>query len=300
LCNTKLSQVIDIKKSTRHRFKFWQWIVGLFLIVSVSIISAFIIISIVVYFLSNANVKNLISLDIENPNSVGNFFLLFLSFLPALLSIYVTNKYWHKSNWQNLVSWGCKFNWSKVIKQTFLLFLALAVISVFEILILRGVDSINFLPPYREFFTCFIIILIFCPIQVLTEEVFFRGYLSAFALHFISSKVLVWLLISFIFASFHFVGETSISEELPRFTGLFIIGMTASILSDIRKGLDLSVSYHLSMNIAAFALIGYPSNDMPKSYLFERVSFSVDWVGVFIVLVFSLLTILYYLKYYNK
>jgi len=180
-------------------------------------------------------------------------FLIIVTFLAGLLSLFFGIKNIHKRKIVTLITSRDKVDWSRI----FYAFSIWAVIGVAMIAVgyfMSPEDYVwNFKP--LPFFILVVISFLFLPIQTSMEELLFRGYLmQGFGTWFKKSFVAL-LLTSVIFGLLH--GLNPEVEKLGWISMVYYIGtgLVLGIFTLMDEGTELALGFHAANNIIAAVLV---------------------------------------------
>ena len=186
-------------------------------------------------------------------NSNLYLFLIILTFLAGLLSLFLGIKVIHKRKIITLITSREKTDWSRVF-YAFKIWAAIGVIMVLVGYFIAPEDYVwNFKP--LPFFILLVISLLFLPIQTSMEELLFRGYLmQGFGTWFKNSFVAL-ILTSVIFGLLH--GLNPEVEKLGWITMVYYIGtgLVLGIFTLMDEGTELSLGFHAANNIIAAVFV---------------------------------------------
>jgi len=200
-------------------------------------------------FMNSAN-DNFTSLGI---NSNLYLFLILLTFLGGLISLFFGIKQIHKRNIVTLITSRNKVDWSR-FGFAFLIWGAIGIVMIGIGYFMSPEDYVwNFKP--LPFFILVIISFLFLPIQTSMEELLFRGYLmQGFGTWFKKSFVAL-ILTSVIFGLLH--GLNPEVEKLGWISMVYYIGtgLVLGIFTLMDEGTELALGFHAANNIVAAVLV---------------------------------------------
>jgi len=180
-------------------------------------------------------------------------FLIILTFLAGLLSLFLGVKFIHKRKIVTLITSRSKVDWSRI----FYAFSIWAIIGVVMIAVgyfMSPEDyDWNFKP--LPFFILVLISFLFLPIQTSMEELLFRGYLmQGFGTWFKKSFVAL-ILTSVIFGLLH--GLNPEVEKLGWISMVYYIGtgLVLGIFTLMDEGTELALGFHAANNMIAAVLV---------------------------------------------
>lgn len=180
-------------------------------------------------------------------------FLMILTFLGGLLSLFFGIKKIHKRKIVTLITSRDKVDWNRF----FYAFSVWAIIGVVLIAIGYIVSPEDYVWNFKPlpFFILIIISFLFLPIQTSMEELLFRGYLmQAFGTWFKKSFVAL-ILTSVIFGLLH--GLNPEVEKLGWISMVYYIGtgLVLGIFTLMDEGTELALGFHAANNIVAAVLV---------------------------------------------
>ncbi|MEQ9643092.1 MAG: type II CAAX endopeptidase family protein [Alphaproteobacteria bacterium] len=131
-------------------------------------------------------------------------------------------------------------------------------------------------------------------LQVLAEEVVFRGYLLQ-ALRLLLPRWVVWFAVSALFALAHGLNPEASSDYAFLFL-FFVMGGYLTFLPFYSNGLETAFGAHLANNVMALLVVGNPLSNFPTSTVFwapaPGVLESLVSISVVLALHFALLHLL--------
>ncbi len=233
----------------------------------------------------------------ENSDSTGyivQYILLMLSislFLPANLLVVPLI---HRRKWRTLLHVGARINW-RGFRASLSVSLLLLLIWV-NLILVSGEGRFN---PNFDLRVWIIVVLLSCvliPLQILAEEVFFRGYLMQAVARFTAGFWLRWLIPAFLFGALHFFNDGVVEAGWWAMVYYILISLYLGLLVFRGNGLEYSAGFHLSTNIIALLIITSPDLSLGISTLIEapdsiwganEILFGLGYFALHYVLVFS-------------
>ena len=200
-------------------------------------------------FMASAN-ENFANLGMD---SNLYLFLIIITFLFGLLSLFLGIKKIHNRKIVTLITSREKVDWNRV----FYAFSVWAIIRVLMISIgyyMSPEDYVwNFKP--LPFFILVIISLLFLPIQTSMEELLFRGYLMQGFGTWFKNSFAALILTSVIFGLLH--GLNPEVEKLGMISMVYYIGtgLVLGIFTLMDEGTELSLGFHAANNIVAAVFV---------------------------------------------
>ena len=212
------------------------------------------------------------------------FAFTFLPFVLMLLGVLLATRIVHGRGPLSLMTAGPRFRWSQTAASCAMIFiLALAVLGL---TLLISPQSIDFVLDPLAFLLFLPLVLILVPLQVLAEEVLFRGYLLQVVGRFCSHPLALLLLPSGLFWAAH------LGSDLTQQGGIWAILLYAvsalylTYLALACDGLEHALGVHLGINLFAFLIEGvagswYPT---PTVFLAREVDFRFSLLAMVAIL----------------
>lgn len=224
-----------------------------------------------------------------------SFSLIMLGFLALLLLLLVSIKFIHQRKFATLWSDQDKFRW-KEFAAGIIITLVLAV----------GSDVVaHYISPHEHTWvfnqTKFIwflpVALIFIPIQTLSEEVFFRGYLyQMFGLVFKNAWPAL-IASSIIFGAFHF-GNAEMGISFWKMAVVYIgSGLMIGLSVLLSKGIEFGWGFHLINNLYLSLITSFPGSSLDGPTIFSVPKPSADRVLVEFAIQFLVFTTVLLIRY---
>lgn len=269
--------MLYLKSNEDGRNKWWHWVLGL------------IFISILTGLLLGLCVVGIVALDgvqglgtIENNASPLYFILIFVSFPPVLLAIWVCWKFWHKWTWISMLSAKSNFNWKLFFIALAACFFVIVIWTSIETLLPTELGKIQWVFNAQTYWYYLPFILLLIPIQAATEEILFRGYLNKFLYRFTRRYTVTYVVTSVLFASMHFFNYEAGHSFWLYMLVIFMFGLTCCILTHRFDGLEVAIAYHIAGNVFVISIFSYDVDDMPITYLFQAGEPVIVWLNVMI------------------
>lgn len=200
-------------------------------------------------FLASAN-ENFSTLGID---SNLYLFLIILTFLFGLLSLFFGIKKVHNRKIITLITSRDKIDWNRVF-YAFSIWTIIGVVMITVGYFISPEDYVWNFKPF-SFFILVVISFLFLPIQTSMEELLFRGYLmQGFGTWFKNSFVTL-ILTSIIFGLLH--GLNPEVEKLGWISMVYYIGtgLVLGIFTLMDEGTELALGFHAANNIVAAVLV---------------------------------------------
>lgn len=180
-------------------------------------------------------------------------FLMLISFVFALLALYLVVKYFHKQPFIEVATSRKKMDWSRFFFAFGLWTVITVVVTVATYYANPENYEVNFQPV--QFAILAIIGIALIPIQTSTEEYVFRGYLmQGFAL-LAKNKWFPLLMTSLIFGTLHIMNPEV--EKMGYIILIYYIGtgLFLGILALMDEGIELSLGFHAANNLIGALLV---------------------------------------------
>lgn len=183
--------------------------------------------------------------------SFGFVMLPFVFLLPAVL---LANKLVHGRSPRSLLTGRARFRWSQTLSSlATIMLLTLAVLAAGRLL---SPEAVVFVLDPQAFLLFLPLVLILVPIQVLAEEVLFRGYLVQAVGRFIARPWAVILLPTLLFWGAHLNNGPVVQGGLWAVAVYGVMAFYLTYLAVIGDGLEHSLGVHLGINLFAFLIQG--------------------------------------------
>ncbi len=288
-----------INQAIKPENKFWKYLLGSFIVFIAAQIG-----SIPILFAVNAKsikdkkpfpvTQDAIFASLESNLSL---FLMLLTFVVSIISLYFVVKYLHKQSFLSVTTSRKKVDWSRILFSFFLW----AIVSTAMILVDYYCNpndfKLNFKP--QQFAILALISIIMIPIQTSTEEYLFRGYLMQGFGNLAKNRWFPLLMTSLIFGSLHFfnpevtkMGNTVMIYYIG--TGLFL-----GILTLMDDGMELSLGFHAANNITGALLVTSDWTAFKTYSIFKDISTPSVGLEIFIpvFVIFPILLFIFSKKY---
>ncbi|MCY1479873.1 CAAX amino terminal protease self- immunity [compost metagenome] len=186
-------------------------------------------------------------------NSNLTLFFMLISFVFAMLGLYLIVKYFHKQKFIEVATSRKKMDWSRFFFSFGLWAVITTVVTIATYYASPENYEINFQPV--QFAVLAIIAIALIPIQTSTEEYVFRGYLmQGFAL-LAKNKWFPLMMTSLIFGLLHIVNPEV--EKMGYIILVYYIGtgLFLGILALMDEGIELSLGFHAANNLVGALLV---------------------------------------------
>ncbi|MBA9074917.1 hypothetical protein GGR22_003094 [Flavobacterium gossypii] len=234
---------------------FWKYIVGSILIIIASTAGQF-------PWIIAIGIKSLTEKE-EFPqdqntmmtylNSNLTLFFMLISFVFAMLGLYLIVKYFHKQKFIEVATSRKKMDWSRFFFSFGLWAVITTVVTIATYYASPENYEINFQPV--QFAVLAIIAIALIPIQTSTEEYVFRGYLmQGFAL-LAKNKWFPLVMTSLIFGLLHIMNPEV--EKMGYIILVYYIGtgLFLGIVALMDEGIELSLGFHAANNLIGALLV---------------------------------------------
>jgi uncharacterized protein len=238
-----------------------------------------------IYLKKSANGEHISQGDLDTIGHIMGHFpshislpLVMMGFVFLLLMTLFGVRYIHRRNTRTLWSEQEKFRWLDFLKGAGITLLLMGIAHGSILLFSPGEYKWVFDPV--KFYPFMVVVLIFVPLQTLSEEMFFRGYLyQGFGTAFnyfnrernasINSKWVSFLLTGICFGAFHF-NNPEMGINLWKVAVVYIgSGLMIGLSVLLTGGIEYGWGYHLVNNLFAFLFVTFPgsASDGPTLYL---------------------------------
>lgn len=266
------------------KFGFWRYILTIFLVVGVMLVTQFILIGIA--YLVEGN------LDILTYPPITILWVSMLPFGAALLALLLAVRFIHKIPIKLFFTRHSRFQWQTSLLSA-LIWILLAAISDIVLSIFQP-GNYQFSFQAGVFFPYMIVALILFPIQITAEESFFRAYLQPAFLRLTKVWWLAILLQAILFGLLHGANSEvtvyGILTTMPFYIG---IGILLGLVTYKFLGLEAALGLHLANNLYASLLVTFTGSSIDSPALF-RIS---AYQPVTSLIVFFVTAVLYYVLF---
>lgn len=244
-----------IEQGIQSENKFWKYIVGSILVILASTIGQVpLLLAVIGKSLSEGKGIPENQDDIMNVfDSNLTLFLILISFVFALIGLYLVNKYLHKQSFKTIVSSRKNLDWSRIFVSFFLWSLVTIVSTVIVYLLNPENFVVNFQP--IPFLILALIAIVLIPFQTTCEELVFRGYLMQGFGNLINNKWFPLLMTSLIFGTMHIFNPEV--EKMGYVILIYYIGtgLFLGILTLMDDGTELALGFHAANNLIGALLV---------------------------------------------
>lgn len=227
-----------IEQGVKKENPFWKYIVGSILIIIASIIGQIPFgIAVLMKTMKSGTMPTDSAGMLRVLESNLSLFLMMLSFVFALLGVFIVIKYFHKQTILEVTTSRSKIDWSRV----FFSFGLWAVFTISSVLLTYYMSPEEMIWNFKPIpFAILVLIgVVLIPIQTSTEEYIFRGYLmQGFANGSLYKKFLIGVFYSILFIPIYMVLQSILENKFPlKFSFLFqlviiVVSITLLFLID--------------------------------------------------------------------
>jgi uncharacterized protein len=245
-----------IEQSFSKENSFWKYILGSLTVIIVSSIGQIpwmIAIYIKTVLIDKKTFPTQESLMMKALDSNLTLFLLTLSFVFGLGSLFFIIKYFHKQTILSVTTSRKKIDWNRIIFSFSIWAIFTILTTIFSYFAIPEMFVYNF--KLMPFLILFVIAIIMIPIQTSCEEYVFRGYLMQGFGNLAQNKWFPLIMTSIIFGSLHLANPEvdKIGYSIMIYyigTGLFL-----GIITLMDDGLELSLGFHAANNLIGSMLV---------------------------------------------
>ena len=188
------------------------------------------------------------------PNSQHFVFAVYLlSLLVAAIGPILAVKYLHKRPARTLVLAKGSFDWLLLWKSFVVVFIGYAA-WVGAMLILAW-DDTTIVEPFHDFLILTMIVVSFVPLQVLGEEMIFRGYVLQATARFSRFSIVRILVPSALFFAVHLPGSEMTVGGIPFVLHYTIISLYLTWVTIRTDGLEAGIGLHIGNNFIAILFV---------------------------------------------
>jgi uncharacterized protein len=243
-----------IEQGIKKENHFWKYLVGSLIVIVLSQLGALPLI-IGVFIKKMKDGKGMPSEDdfMKTLDSNLTLFLVMLSFVLGLLSLFFVIKKIHNQTILSLTTTRKKLDWSRV----FTSFGIWGIFTIFTTYATYYYSPENFVWNFKPipFAVLAIIAIVMIPIQTSCEEYIFRGYLMQGFGGLFKNKWLPLVLTSVIFGGMHIANPEV--KEMGYIIMVYYIGtgFMLGILTLMDEGMELSLGFHAANNLVGALLV---------------------------------------------
>lgn len=268
--------------------EFWQYLVTFILVILGYVLGQVPLLVAMFYAAANNSelgmdvlekFANTMNFDLIGMDVNLGVFLILLTFVGALLGLFIGVRFLHKRPFKTLITSAQNINWGKIFFAFgvwMLMTMSLEALGYF-------LDPDNYIFQFdaSKFFILLLISIFILPLQTSCEELVFRGYLMQGVGLIAGWRWVPLLLTSVLFGSMHManpeVGEFGF--ELMMFyyigTGLFL-----GVLTLMDDSLELALGVHAATNIYGALFVTFDSSALQTPALFKTLEVNTDYLLV--------------------
>lgn len=195
------------------------------------------------------------------------YFISFVQFVPIFAAIVGATLLFKRSP-LTLISFDAKFSWTN-FKIGAISWLAI-LLSATGLSLLANPGSLKYTFNLTSFLPAIIVLICLLPIQVLSEELFFRGYLPQSLTRTKLSENSIFLISTIAFALPHLLNPEAQSEPVWSLIAYSAMGFGWIYAAKKFGGLEIAIGAHLANNFFGLTIVGYENSVVAPSSI---------WVG---------------------
>ena len=288
-----------IEQGIRSENKFWKYLLGSVFIITASFVGQLPLLIAVIgkTILTGASYPSTTDgiIHFFEPNLT--FFLLLISFVFALASIYFVVRYLHQQTFLSVTTSRKKIDWNRILFS----FGLWAVFSIVSTLVFYFSNPSLYVLDFKPvpFAILFVIAVALVPIQTSTEEYVFRGYLMQGFANLAQNKWFPLLMTSVIFGGMHFFNPEV--EKIGNIVFVYYIGtgLFLGIITLMDEGLELALGFHTANNLIGALLVTSDWSAFQTHSIFKDLSEPQTGIDIIlpVLIVYPLLLFIFSRKY---
>ncbi|GAA0872169.1 CPBP family intramembrane metalloprotease [Gangjinia marincola] len=286
-----------IKQAYKAQHEFWRYLIGSVVIFIASLIGQ--VPFMVALFVNkdfNPFGDEAVILGLLEPNL--NLFLLMISFVFALVGIYVAVHFIHSQKFKDIITSRFKIDWGRVLVGFIAVALVLVPLTLYDYYANPADYIWNFKPD--KFVILLMIAVILIPIQTTVEELVFRGYLMQGFGIFSGSRFIALLATSLIFGLLHIANPEIAKMGYIVMVSYIGTGFFLGILTLMDEGIELAMGFHAGNNLLIALLVTADYTALQTHSLLKSIADPKVGMEVFIpVLVIYPLILLIFSRLYK-
>lgn len=223
-------------------------------------------------------------------NSNVGFLLMLLTFVFALLALYLIVTKAHRKQFMHLINSTATLDWSKIL---FCFFLWIALTATFELgMYLLGYNEYTLQFNLKSFLPLLAISLLILPVQTSFEELFLRGYyLQGLSLAF-KNKWMPILITSIFFGLVHSANPEVTKYGFYSMQFYYItVAIFLAVVTVLDDSLEIALGVHAATNIYGACLVGYEGSAIQTASVFKSGSLNTTIMNI----VFIVIAIIFYI-----
>jgi membrane protease YdiL (CAAX protease family) len=288
-----------IEQGIRPENKFWKYIVGsLIIIVAATIGQVPFLLGILMetftskktYPKTNEEAMQFLDLNLT-------LFLIMISFVFAMIGIYLVVRYWHHQTMLSITTSRSKLDWNRV----FFSFILWGTFTFASTFLFYWASPENFIINFKPIPFAILVVIgtLLIPIQTSTEEYIFRGYLMQGFANLSKNKWFPLLMTSVIFGTMHIA-----NPEVAKMGNIILIyyigtGLFLGIITLMDDGIELALGFHAANNLVSALLVTSDWSAFQTHSLFKDVSNPSASLDVLlpVFIIFPILLKIFSMKY---
>jgi membrane protease YdiL (CAAX protease family) len=180
-------------------------------------------------------------------------FLIMISFVFAMIGIYLVVRYWHHQTMLSITTSRSKLDWNRV----FFSFILWGTFTFASTFLFYWASPENFIINFKPIPFAILVVIgtLLIPIQTSTEEYIFRGYLMQGFANLSKNKWFPLLMTSVIFGTMHIA-----NPEVAKMGNIILIyyigtGLFLGIITLMDDGIELALGFHAVNNLVSALLV---------------------------------------------
>ena len=224
-------------------------------------------------------------------------FLLLISFVFALLGLFLIVKKFHNQRFKDIITSRKKIDW----KRFFVAFCIWAIISISLILVsyFSGNSEIELQFKLIPFLILSVIAILLIPIQTSTEELVFRGYLMQGFYNLSRNKWFPLVMTSVIFGTMHILNPEVAEMGYVVLVYYIGTGFFLGIITLMDEGTELALGFHAANNLISALLITSDYSVLRTNAIFKDLSKPEVGYEIFMPILFYVILLVVFSKIYK-
>jgi membrane protease YdiL (CAAX protease family) len=224
-------------------------------------------------------------------------FLIMISFVFAMIGIYLVVRYWHHQTMLSITTSRSKLDWNRV----FFSFILWGTFTFASTFLFYWASPENFIINFKPIPFAILVVIgtLLIPIQTSTEEYIFRGYLMQGFANLSKNKWFPLLMTSVIFGTMHIA-----NPEVAKMGNIILIyyigtGLFLGIITLMDDGIELALGFHAANNLVSALLVTSDWSAFQTHSLFKDVSNPSASLDVLlpVFIIFPILLKIFSMKY---
>ena len=288
-----------IEQGVKPENSFWKYILGSLLIILASTIGQIPLV-VAVFIKSYSEGKDFTSNSdnwMKILDSNLTLFLIMLSFVFAIASIFLVIKYFHKQPVIEVTTSRKKIDWRRI----FFSFFIWTIFTIVSTAIMYYSNPENFVWNFKPipFLILAVVAIVMIPIQTSTEEYVFRGYLMQGFANLSFNKWFPLVMTSLIFGLMHIL-----NPEVDKMGYIVLVyyigtGFLLGIMTLMDEGMELSLGFHAANNLVGALLVTSDWSVFQTNSILKDISEPTAGFDVIlpVIIVYPLLLFIFSKKY---